>query len=302
MLDVPPQLRKNVKDEWGKKGEAWLQNLPQIIEKCEQLWHLEIEKSSFELSYNYVTSVKQEDGSSAILKVGFPHEELFNEVKTLQVLDGHCVARLLNSNKELAAMLIEKIQPGTVLKSIHRKNDEEATKIAAELIRTFPIAVPANSTFPTVAQWTEVFRTIRKKKNSPLPLSVLEKAESLFKDLNQSKSGDALLHGDLHHDNILFDEKRGWLSIDPKGVIGEPMFNAARFLNNPNPGLIEMENPKKIMEQRLEIFSSAFNANTKRIAAWAYVDCILTACWWIESGGKTCNFSLRCAEILDSLL
>src|SRR3989344_5751794 len=302
MLHIPSQLRKNVQDEWGNKGEEWLGTLPKIIEKCERLWHVEAEESSFELSYNYVTSVRQEDGSAAILKVGYPHEELFNEVKTLKVLDGRCTARLLNSSLELGAMLLEKLQPGIVLKTIQKDNDEEATKIAADLIKNFPIPVPVGVELPTVTAWTAVFKSIKKKKDSPMPLIVLEKAESLFTDLDQSKTADALLHGDLHHDNILFDDTRGWLGIDPKGVIGEPLFNAARFLNNPNPYLSEMDNPKRIIERRLEMLSSAFEADKNRLAAWAYVDCILTACWWIETGGTTCNFSLQCAEIFDSMV
>jgi streptomycin 6-kinase len=30
-----------------------------------------------------------------------------------------------------------------------------------------------------------------------------------------------VLHGDIHHDNILHFGERGWLAIDPKGLIGE---------------------------------------------------------------------------------
>jgi streptomycin 6-kinase len=70
-------------------------------------------------------------------------------------------------------------------------------------------------------------------------------------------------------------------------------------LNNPRPALIEMDNPKNVIERRLEIISSVFESNISRLAAWAFVDCILSACWWIESGGQTCNFSLKCAEIFD---
>lgn len=302
MLNIPNQLRKNVRDDWGKKGEAWLEGLPAIVKKCQDLWHLEVEESSFELSYNYVTSVRLNDGKMAILKVGYPHEEFFNEMKTLMVLDGRCAAWLLYSDDNLGAMLLEKISPGTVLKTIQKKDDEKATTIAADLIKNFPVEVPADSDFPTVAAWTDAFKRIKKKKNSPLPLNVLEKAQSIFTELEQSKTTDALLHGDLHHDNILFDDARGWLSIDPKGVIGDPVFNAARFLNNPNPSLIEMDNPKKVIESRLEILSSVLRADKKRLVAWAYVDCILTACWWIESGGETCNFSLQCAEIFDSIM
>jgi len=302
MQDLPAQFRKTVIGNWGEEGKKWLQELPAILKKCQSLWHLKEEESAFKLSYNYVVPVQREDGSKAVLKIGYPDEELLNEMKTLTVLDGRCTARLFHADKELGAMLLERIHPGTTLKIIQKKDDEEATKIALDLIKNFPMPVPRGMKLPTVAKWTEVFERVKKKKNSPLPLHVLEKAQSLFMALEQSKKTDALLHGDLHHDNILLDEKRGWLSIDPKGVIGEPLFNAARLLNNPHPSLMEMQNPRKVTERRLEILSSGLQADKKRLAACAYVDCILSACWWIESGGKTVNYSLQCAEIFDALL
>jgi len=40
-----------------------------------------------------------------------------------------------------------------------------------------------------------------------------------------------VLHGDLHHFNILSSGDR-WLAIDPKGIIGEPEFEPAAYLEN----------------------------------------------------------------------
>ena len=39
-----------------------------------------------------------------------------------------------------------------------------------------------------------------------------------------------LLHGDLHHENILKNENGGYTVIDPKGVIGDPVFDLSRFI------------------------------------------------------------------------
>jgi streptomycin 6-kinase len=51
---------------------------------------------------------------------------------------------------------------------------------------------------------------------------LLEEAETLFAELNASMAEPFLLHGDLHHENILAAEREPWLAIDPKGVVGEP--------------------------------------------------------------------------------
>jgi len=210
---------------------------------------------------------------------------------------------LLHSSENLGAMLLERLSPGMVLRKIQEQDDEKATFIAANLLKNFPRILRTDASLPTVSKWAETFcRVKEKKKNNPMPLENIERAQALFKDLEQSKAVDAILHGDFHHDNVLFDQDRGWLMIDPKGVIGDPGFDSARFLNNPNPTLLDCANPKSVIESRLEILSSVLNQDRERLLAWAYVDCIISACWWIESGGRTCNFSLQCAEIFDSLL
>ncbi len=40
------------------------------------------------------------------------------------------------------------------------------------------------------------------------------------------------LHGDLHHENIMFSS-RGWLVIDPVGLVGEVGFGAANMFYDP---------------------------------------------------------------------
>ncbi len=304
MVLIPETLRQNAVGEWGEKGREWLSALPSLLEQCRSKWDIVLDESPFALTYNYVTSAQRSDGTAAILKIGCPHPELFTEMNTLRILNGRASARLLESDDGLSAMLLEKISPGTVLKEVQKEDDAKATHIAAELLRDFPMDVPAGYSFPTVLEWTRVFETMKEKmkQGGPLPIAILEKAQALAVELDSTKTASKLLHGDLHHDNILFDEQRGWLSIDPKGVIGDPVYNAARFLNNPNPSLIKMDIPKIAIERRLEILSTVMKCDVKRLAAWAYVDSILTACWWVEAGGTTCNFSLQCAEIFGSIL
>jgi streptomycin 6-kinase len=62
-------------------------------------------------------------------------------------------------------------------------------------------------------------------------------AESLFRELIASSESPVLLHGDLHHFNILSARRQPWLAIDPKGVAGEPAYEPGALLRNPNPEL-----------------------------------------------------------------
>ena len=40
-----------------------------------------------------------------------------------------------------------------------------------------------------------------------------------------------MLHGDLHHDNVLTADREPWLAIDPHGVLGDPEKRAAYELD-----------------------------------------------------------------------
>ena len=63
-----------------------------------------------------------------------------------------------------------------------------------------------------------------------IPKSLVYETKQIFFELTESQGKTLLLHGDLHHDNILFDKKRGWLAIDPKGIIGEAEIEVSAFL------------------------------------------------------------------------
>jgi streptomycin 6-kinase len=87
-----------------------------------------------------------------------------------------------------------------------------------------------------------------------------------------------LLHGDLHHENIRADRERGWVAIDPKGVIGAPAHEAAWFQHNPIPGFLSMDDPRGVARRRVEILASILGADRARLLAWAFFDAVLGAC------------------------
>lgn len=90
------------------------------------------------------------------------------------------------------------------------------------------------------------------------------------------------LHGDLHHDNILSSD-RGWLAIDPKGLLGDPAYDLANVFINPEGGHLIAADPKRIAA-RLDILSQRLNYPRKRILGWAAAHAALSACWSLAAG------------------
>lgn len=104
------------------------------------------------------------------------------------------------------------------------------------------------------------------------------------------------LHGDLHHDNILSSD-RGWLAVDPKGVLGDPAYEVANAFRNPAGSEKLVANAGRV--QRLtDMFANQLGLPRKRILGWACAHVALSACKDLHESG---NITLQLA-VLPHLL
>jgi streptomycin 6-kinase len=91
------------------------------------------------------------------------------------------------------------------------------------------------------------------------------------------------LHGDLHHYNVLFDSERGWVAIDPKGVVGEVEYEVGAALRNPCESS-ELFARSATVEKRLNQFASKLDLDFSRALRWAFSQAVLSAIWGVEDG------------------
>ncbi len=154
------------------------------------------------------------DGTEVVLKLAFAPDDsegplptglaLEAEIEALRVFDGRGCVKLLDADANLGAMVLERLNPGEQLIAV--KDDAQATSITAELIRQVPRPVPPGTEFPVYAQWAEGLNKLRDRFDGgtgPVPELLVERAETLFAELFASLTKPMLLHGDLHHYNIL---------------------------------------------------------------------------------------------------
>ena len=106
----------------------------------------------------------------------------------------------------------------------------------------------------------------------------LHKARKLRDELIATSAPLVLIHGDLHHDNILQNGNE-WMVIDPKGVIGEPAYEAAAFIRNPIPELLRHKNLSSIVDNRITQFAEILELSKQRIISWCYVQSVLAWAW-----------------------
>ena len=299
---VPKKFQQTVSEVYGERGVQWLRGLPDLIADCEGRWDLRV-LAPFELSYNYVTPAVRSDGMPVILKLGVPNPELTSEIQALQCFDGRGAARLLEGYPEEGIVLLERLLPGRPLE--HLDDDRQATSIAAQLMRRLWRQVPLQHPFIPLDQWTAGLKRLRVKFNGdpgPFPEKMVARAEGLISELLASSSQRVLLHGDLHHWNILSAQRQDWLAIDPKGLVGDPAFEVGAWLLNPKPRNLSGDGLKHQLHRRLDQFADELELKPERLKGWGFALAMLSAWWSYEDHGYGWEHALEIAKILLNMV
>ena len=302
MNTVASAFARTIVELYKAAGIEWLNRLPSIIADCTQRWSLTVMPPFQPLSYNYVTPAIRADGTDVVLKVGVPNPELLTEIEALRLFNGHGIVQLLQVDRDQGALLLERLKPGTPLTSL--ADDEQATSIAAQVMRQLWKPVPPEHPFPTVAKWAAGLKRLREHfggGSGPFPVSLVEAAETLFSELLGSMGEPVLLHGDLHHQNILAAERQPWLAIDPKGLVGEPAYEVGALLRNPMPQLLTAPQPGRIMARRVDQLAEELGFDRARLVGWALAQAVLAAWWSFKDHGHGWESWIACAELLAAL-
>jgi streptomycin 6-kinase len=305
IYNLPEHFTRLMIELHEDEGVAWLERLPALIDDCARRWSLTL-LPPYPLSYNYVAPATRADGTPVVLKVGFPSDEIPEQIPALRHYDGHGMAQLLDSDPGWGAFVLERLMPGQTL--AHVQDDEQATAIAAEVMRQIwrgpGGGAPPEHAFPSTADWAKGMQRMRDHfggGTGPFPRAMVEAAESLFAELLASQAAPVLLHGDLHHENILSATRAPWLAIDPKGVIGEPAYELGALLRNPLPQLLNMPNPGRVMARRVDQLAEALGLDRARVRGWGLAQAVLSAWWCIEDSGYGWEPTIACAELLAAV-
>jgi streptomycin 6-kinase len=295
--NLPAPFVRNVIGASGEKGAQWLDDLPRIVDEIAEKWSLDVKRHFPNISYNYVAPCNLFHGGSAVLKIGLPEEkpEISYEAEFLRICDGSAAVRLLNFDEKQRAMLIEKLSPGKNLKQIFRADKEKAIEAAIEVMLKIRRPADENFDFRHLRDW---FGNFKKAVKTDFPLKSIKKAEEFYEQLSSDSKQKYVLHGDLHHENILSAERQPFLAIDPKGIVGEIGYETAVFLNNHIWWIALGESDlKQKLNFAVHQFSEAFEIEERDVRKWASAQMILSAWWTFEEFGENWKRDLELAEV-----
>ncbi len=303
MFVVPEAFVRKQAAIHGAAGLAWLERLPDTLAACARRWALTLAPPFPNLSFHYAAPGVRADGTAVVVKACSPTGEFPSESAALRVYDGRGAARLLAVDREREVLLLERLQPGTPLSAL--VDDEEATAIAIGVMRALWRPVPPDHPFPSVADWGADFARLRRHfgdARGPFPSALVAEAERLFVELSASAAAPVLLHGDLHHDNILAAGPRDWLAIDPKGLIGEPACEAGgAFLWNRLPEPPSSPEIDRLLARRIAQFAAALGVDRARVRGWGVVQGVLAGTWSVEERGQYGEWAIAHAARLAAL-
>jgi streptomycin 6-kinase len=278
VVDLPAKfIEKNEADP------AWLEALPARLEELAERWSLRLEPHFAGIEYNYVAPATRTDGTRAIFKISRHIDDTRNEIAALRLWDGDGAARLLDAEPEFGAQLIERLEPGTMLVEVAADDDDAATLIAAGMMRSLWRPAPVEHGLRTLDSWCDAYDRNRDALSHGVdgfPVVLFRRADALRHELLASTEEPSVLHGDLHHFNVLRAQRAEWLAIDPHGLLGDRCFDICQFLRNPIPQVI----PVDVIRRRLDIFCSELGLDRERAQAWCLVHAVLDACWDFEDG------------------
>ena len=220
-------------------------------------------------------------GQPVVLKLVKQAGDEWQSGKIARAFGGHGIARVLECDD--GAVLLERLTPGYSLARLTLNGrDDEAIDILAETIQTMSGHAPPPDC-ATVRGWAASFDSYIARADDRISPHLVAEAHRRFLSLEASQGQRQLLHGDLHHYNVLFDSTRGWLAIDPKGVVGEVEFEIGATLRNPfeRPDLFVSA---AIVERRLARLARSLNINLARALEWAFAQAVLSAIWSLEDG------------------
>ncbi|MBI2707277.1 MAG: phosphotransferase [Proteobacteria bacterium] len=284
----------NILDLYGEHGQSWLNDLSSHLIQLSAKWNLRFLDVMPDLTYNFVGLVEvMATGESAIIKMAPVNKNIATEVQWLGCFNKG-VPKIYWYDDEYSAFLMERLEPGKSLKALVSAGDDDAaTRILCHTIRDLQSHQQKKLEFTHLS---ELAGNLSLLKNH-LDNRILSKAETWFCELTTDRTQDVILHGDLHHDNVL-SSGATWKVIDPHGYVGDPAFEVGAMIYNPHDCFLNDQSISRIIERRLNILAEELPFDAQRLKAWAFCRTVLSIAWTFEDHAMIPEFEVEIASAI----
>lgn len=293
-MHLNPTFVSNIRDLYGETGGAWLKDLSSLLARLGEKWNFRFLTVMPHLTYNFVGLAEMmETAETAVLKMAPGGKNIETEVQWLGCFS-QAVPKVYWHDETHHAFLMEKLEPGQSLKTLVKAGDDDAaTRIICRTIRELHSHQQKGAEFKHLSELAKSLSVLKNRLDN----SMASKAESLFRELTADRTQDVVLHGDLHHDNILSSGST-WKVIDPHGYVGDPVFEVGSMIYNfwdcfPHSSIAH------VVERRLHILAEELPFDPQRIKSWVFCKTALSIAWTVEDHGTVPEFIVEVLSAID---
>ncbi|MDP1874043.1 aminoglycoside phosphotransferase family protein [Phenylobacterium sp.] len=171
------------------------------------------------------------------------------------------------------ALLMVRAPGDTLAPMVRAGRDEAATAILCQVVAR--LHAPRDSPRPAAPPLAKLFSALTQSGDP-----TLARARQVAAGLLETARDPVLLHGDIHHGNVLDFGADGWLAIDPWGLVGERAYDYANIFPNPDLASVTLDR----FAARLEQIARTADLEPARLRAWAHAHAGLSAAWHAQDG------------------
>lgn len=293
-MELNTEFKTNVLDIYGDAGHVWLTRLPDIIKSLSLSWNFRFLGYIPRMTYNFLGLVEMNaSADKAIIKLAPAGASLTYENRWYSCIT-HGAPEIFQYDEKHNAILLEYLQPGQTLKHlVQQGKDDEATKIICRVIRELHDHQNVCFSFQHISELSGGLHVLKGMFDDDM----LSRAGELFRELNKFTTNDLLLHGDLHHDNII-SSGSAWRAIDPHGYMGDPAAEVGVMIRNPIDCFPREQSLAKTVARRLDIMANELGYDVKHLRNWAFCMTMLSIAWSVEDHGVIPEHETEIAKVL----
>lgn len=274
----------------GHYGIKFFNKTSRAIDTLTEKWQITDLKLIDSFSSSLVLRGKSAEYGDIIFKIARNQSEFNNEVSALKYFNDSSICRLYEVDYENEVLLIEEISPGNTL--YEENNLNKRIEVFCDLYNTMHSnndeikSCDFEKSYQSYNDWVFRITEYMSTKEDWNELAIhMEYSKEIYIELSKEYPAVELLHGDFHYYNIL-KSKDGYKVIDPKGVIGNPLFDVPRYILNEYWDTEDKSMKLQTVKEVIHLISEYLEIDEKVLKKLLYIEASMAMSWFVESGMK----------------
>ncbi|MBS2964565.1 phosphotransferase [Actinocrinis puniceicyclus] len=267
-------------------GPRWLARLPGVVEELRERWSLRLGAPFNGGSCSWVAPVRLPGGDPAVLKVTWPHREAMGEAEGLRLWDGRGAVRLYREDRDHLAVLVERCEPGTTLADAEQLSPDRRLLIGAQLLyELWSAPVPEQTGLERLGEVTGVWADLVEQRMERLKPGfdpwLVALGARLLRELPTGAQRAVIVHGDFNPGNILAAQRKPWLVIDAKPMLGDAGYDVWPLISQIDDPFARAD-AARLLAERMTLIADMAGQDARRLAAWCVAREVEAALWLAE--------------------